>query len=100
MPRKPREIERLLQTKFGFAPAPHRSDDHRCFVLQLDNFPPIYTKVSHSKREIGPKLEAKIARQMRVRHPFFELMMGCKKSRQDYYKQLQSDPFPPFDIIL
>ena len=64
MPLKRREIEHLLQTKFGFVEAEGRSDDHRWYTLRLDDdLPEITTKFSHSDREIGKKLEGMIARQ-------------------------------------
>jgi hypothetical protein len=58
----------------------------------------ILTKVSHSKQDIGPKLEGKIARQLRVHKPYFEEMMDCTNSREDYYQQVRESPFPPFNV--
>jgi hypothetical protein len=100
MARKPREIEEALRNKYGFVLAKTRGKDHRCYVLRLQGLPPIHTKVSHSKRDIGPALEAKIARQMRVEKSFFELMLACKKSTKEYQDQVRDDPHPPFDVIL
>src|SRR5713101_5136753 len=100
MPRKPRDIEKALTTKFGFTPASSRSSDHRCYELTLPGLPPIHTKLSHSKADIGPNLEGKIARQMRVRKPFFDSMMKCHKTRDEYYAQIRADPYPPFDVLL
>jgi hypothetical protein len=100
MSHKPKDLENLLKNKFGFQAAKNRSDDHRYFVLQLPGLPPIHTKISHSKKDIRARLAAKIARQMRVRGPFFDLMMKCKRDRQAYYQQIQTDPFPPFDQLL
>jgi hypothetical protein len=98
MPRRPRDIENLLQQKFGFSPAKQRSSDHRWYELRLPDLPPILTKVSHTKKEIGPVLEGKIARQLRVHKPYFEGMMDCTRSRTDYYQQVREAPYPPFDI--
>jgi hypothetical protein len=97
MPRRPREIEHLLQTKFGFSPAREHSSDHRWYELRLPGLPPILTKVSHTKEEVGRKLESMIARQLRVRRPYFVGMMDCTYNREDYYRQLRENPFPPFD---
>ena len=95
MPRKPREIENLLQTKFGFSSAKEHSSDHHWYELRLPGLPAILTKVSHTKKEIGPNLEGKIARQLRVRKPYFEGMMDCA---YNYYRQVRDAPFPPFEI--
>jgi hypothetical protein len=98
MPRKPREIERLLQAKFGFSPAVEHSSDHRWYELRLPGLPPILTMVSHNKKEVGRRLESKIARQLRVHRPYFEGMMDCTHACEDYYRQVREDPFPPFDV--
>jgi hypothetical protein len=98
MPIKPQELEKLLTIKFGFSLAVERSPDHRWYELRLAGIPLIATKVSHSKTEIGATLEAKIARQLRVRHPYFRGMVDCTNSRQDYYRQVHEEPFPPWDI--
>jgi len=97
MPRKSRELESLLLSKFGFTRAEERSSDHRWYELNLPGLPTIATKFSHSNKDIGATLEGLIARQLRVRKPFFTGMIDCTRSRQDYYQQVQQDPFPPFD---
>jgi len=51
MPRKPREIDEVLKSKFGFTEARSRSTDHRWYELRLEGLPVILTKVSHSKGE-------------------------------------------------
>ena len=99
MPRNPNEIEGLLQTKFGFSPARGHSSDHRWYELWLPGLPLILTKVSHTRREVGSKLEGKIARQLRVHKPYFNGMMDCTYNREAYYEQVRNDPFPPFDIL-
>jgi len=65
MARSPRDIRSLLQTKFGFSPpsTPGRSPDHHWLELRLPDLPPIRTKVSHSKKDVGKVLEGKISRQ-------------------------------------
>jgi len=98
MARSPRQIESKLQSKFGFSPASARgrSKDHRWYELRLPGLPTIRTKLSHSKKDVGDKLEGKISRQLRVRRPFYERMMSCTKGREDYYEQVKKDPYPPF----
>ena len=98
MPRKTRDVESLLQSKYGFTEAKERSRDHRWYGLNLPGLPTIATKFSHSNQDINPALESKIARQLRVRKPYFVGMVDCTHSKQDYYRQVQQDPFPPFDV--
>ena len=99
MPYKPKEVERKLQDKFLFSPAKRHSVDHLWFELQLPGLPPILTRVSHSRKEIRAKLEGKIARQLKVRTRYFRGMIDCTNSRKDYYRQVQDDPYPPFDVL-
>jgi hypothetical protein len=98
MPRKPREIEDRLKGKFGFIEAKARSSDHRWYELRLVGLPVILTKVSHSKAEIGSRLEAKIARQLRVTKRYLDGMIDCSNSSDDYQRQVREDPTPPFDV--
>jgi hypothetical protein len=98
MPQKAREIEEMLKGKFGFTEAKSRSTDHRWYELRLEGLPVILTKLSHSKREIGTKLQGMIARQLRVRNAFFDGMMDCTNSSDDYRRQVRQDPVPPFDV--
>ena len=98
MPRKPKEIERLLQSKFGFSPAKGHSSDHRWYELHLPDLPTILTMVSHSRKEISRGLESAIARQLRVRKQYFRGMMDCTYNREDYYRQVREDPFGPFVV--
>jgi len=97
MPLRNRDFEGLLQTKFGFSRA-DRATDHRWYTLKLPGLPPITTKASHSKMVISDSLESQIAKQLRVRVPFFRGMMDCTKSRDEYYEQVRRDPFPPWDL--
>lgn len=94
---KRRHIERLLQQKFGFEPAANRSEDHRWYRLSLDGLPLIFTKVSHSKKDIGHRLESKIARQLHVRTPFFREMFECTRDLDQYREQIVNDPYPPWE---
>ena len=98
MPIKPKELESLLQNKFGFSPAKGHSSDHRWYELKLPGLHTILTKVSHSRDTIDPQLEGKIARQLRVRKPYYQGMMSCTNSCEEYCRQVREDPFPPFDV--
>jgi hypothetical protein len=97
MPYKPRDVESALTSKFGFSIDKKRR--HRWFKLELPELPVISTMVSHGREEIGRKLESKIARELKVRTSFFRKMMDCTKEREDYYQQVRTDPFLPFNIF-
>ena len=90
MPIKPRKLERLLVSKFGFVSSEEHSDDHKWYKLQLDDAPVVATKVSHSGKEIRSTLQAKIAKQLRVSNPFFKDMIACNNSQEAYYRELRS----------
>jgi hypothetical protein len=99
MPIKPKDLEKLLVNKFHFSPAEEHSEGHRWYELQLPGLPVILTKVSHNRKEIGKNLESMIARQLRVRKTYFQGMVSCKNNREDYYKQVEEEPFPPWNIL-
>lgn len=95
---KPREVEEKLQNKFGFARDKDRGSDHRYYILEIEGLPLIRTHFSHArKKDIGAVLESKIVKQLHVRKKYFKGMIDCTNSREDYYHQLQKDPFPPFE---
>ena len=99
MPLKTRDLESKLVQKFGFSRAKSHSDDHRWYQLDIAGCPTIATMISHGKgEELRDKLEGKIARQLWVRVSFFREMINCTKSAEDYIRQVQTDPFPPFDV--
>jgi hypothetical protein len=98
MPRKPRDVERILTGKFGFIEAKGHSSDHRWYELRLVGLPVILTKVSHSKSDIGPSLESKMARQLRVKKTFLGEMVDCTKDATDYERQIRAAPEPPWDV--
>ena len=91
MPRKPRDIEDKLKNKFGFAAAKAHSKDHRWYELRLDGLPILLTKISHSRAKIGPGLEAKIARQLRVAKSYLDGMIECRNSSDDYQRQVRDN---------
>jgi hypothetical protein len=98
MPRKPRDVESILTAKFGFIEAKGHSSEHRWYELRLDGLPVILTKVSHSKSDIGPNLEGKMARQLRVKKRFFGEMMDCTRDATEYERQVRDHPEPPWDV--
>lgn len=95
---KKRDLEKQLKSKFGFSLSVTRSDDHRWYEISIPGLPIIATKVSHGGKELSSSLESKIARQLRVRRPFFLGMISCNQSKNDYLEQVKKDPFPPFDV--
>lgn len=102
MPIKTRDFVRLLRRKFGFVPCTTHGDDHDWYELTLPEMPTILTRVSHvhqSPSEISDVLLGLIARQLRVRAPYCRGMFQCTNSREDYYRQIRSDPYPPVDVL-
>lgn len=98
MPLDARDVERHLRRKFGFSRAATHSVDHHWYELEIPGLPTILTKVSHSEREIPDSLLTAMARQVRVRRPFFVGMIQCTHSKADYVKQVKTDPVPLFDL--
>ena len=98
MPLKTKDLESKLVHKFGFIKAKSHSDDHRWYQISVPGCPPIATKVSHGIGDLSPKLEGMIARQLRVKTSFLREMVGCTKSAEEYERQVQTDPSPPFDV--
>ena len=99
MPIKRRDFVRLLTQKFGFVPSATHGDDHDWYELTLPGMPTILTRVSHGASEISDVLLGLIARQLRVHAPYCRGMFQCTNSREDYYRQLRSGPYPPFDVL-
>jgi hypothetical protein len=97
MPLNSREARKILVSKFAFAEAPGRSDDHRWYELKLDGLPPIATKFSHSMKDIDDTLAGKIARQLRVPRRFLYEMISCKNDKESYYKTVRENPIPPWN---
>ncbi len=95
---RPRELENILLNKFEFTEAPNRSSDHRWFELVLPGLPKVATKVSQSGKPIPTPILNLIHKQLRVRKEFFNGMVSCTKSRDEYYQQIRQDPYPPFDF--
>jgi hypothetical protein len=96
MPYRNRDVEEKLLNKFQFVESPTRSEDHRWVELTLPGLPVIPTYFSHGRQEIDDRLWGKIARQLRVRGKYLREMIDCTKSREDYYKQVTDEPYPPW----
>ncbi len=97
MPIRTNELVQRLTGKFGFVEAVTHEVGHKWYELRLKGLPVIRTKVSQGKKEYSTKLEGIVAKQLRVRRPFFDQMMNCTKSRDDYHAQVRTDPYPPWD---
>lgn len=97
---KYRQLERLLRDKFSFVRDEDHAVDHKYYVLEISDGPTIRTKVSHGSGELSKGLEGKIAKQLRVRTPFFREMVSCTKDSDQYRSQVLSDPYPPFEYGL
>jgi len=85
-------------SKLGFSRIAQSEAGHEWYELELPSGHRVRTKLSRHKREYGPKLEAAVARQLRVRHPFFMDIVSCLHTRDDYVQQAEQDPFPPWDV--
>lgn len=85
-----REVEATLQSKFAFTPSKPGAD-HRWFALKLPGLPPIATKFSHAKQDIGDNLWRIIARQLWVTSSYLTGMIVCTNSQADYYKKVKAD---------
>ena len=90
MSRKGREIRHLLMDKFGFTES---TTDHYWYELSLPDLPTIKAKISFGSKTYDDKLQGYVARQLLVRRRFYEEMMNCSRSREDYYQIVQIDPF-------
>lgn len=100
MSRDNREVENTLLNKFAFTRASTRAGDHRWLQLELPELPPIVTKFSHTREDIGDSLWKKIAGQLRVQANYLTGMINCRKNREDYYKQVRTDPHPPWSHLM
>ncbi len=100
MPRDNREVENTLLNKFAFTRATTRSVDHRWLQLALPGLPPIITKFSHTREDIGDRLWQKIAAQLRVRPHYLNGMIDCHNTRADYFNQVRTAPNPPWGHLM
>ena len=98
MPYRNRDVENVLVDKFGFVAASGHEEGHRWVELKLPGLPVIATKFSHKREDIRDKLWGIIAKQLRVRKSYLNGMIDCNNSREDYYQQVVTDPFPPFNF--
>jgi len=99
MARDNREVEKTLLTKFAFSSIPEKID-HRWLRLKLPDLPPILTKFSHTREDIGDVLWKMIAKQLRVQSHYLSGMIDCRNSREAYYAQIHADPQPPWSHLM
>jgi len=78
----------------------YENRDHTWFKLELDNLPPIRTKLSFHKEDINSEIESRICKQLRIRKAFFHELMNGTKNFDDYEKQIRTDPYPPFSVLI
>jgi len=89
MPIKPRKLRDTLISKLGFEEDSTKSTDHYWYKLELIDVEPVVTKVSHSNKEIGKVLQGKIARQLKVNSKYLDGLVGCSRTRDQYYQRLR-----------
>lgn len=92
-----KDVEDMLRDKYKFVPS---NRHHRYYELNLGgNIPKIVTKVSHSGRKPVPdSVLGKMATQLRVKSKYFREMLACDHKREEYYRQVREEPYPPYDI--
>jgi hypothetical protein len=94
---KPRQVVDKLTRELGFERIQNRGDDHIYYAAQLaDDLPVIEIHFQHSGGEIGPNLEATLAKELHVSQGFFRSMVSCKKNLEQYIEVLRTNPNPPF----
>lgn len=99
MARDNREVEKTLLSKFAFSSVSEKID-HRWLRLQLPDLPPILTKFSHTREDIGDVLWKRIANQLRVQSQYLSGMIDCRNSREAYYAKVREDPQPPWGHLM
>jgi hypothetical protein len=100
-PRYNRDVEKVLQNKFEFQPVQRgKADDHRWYELQIPGVPKIMTHFSHAREDIRPTLWRKIADELKVRGNYLDGMIDCTNSKDAYYEQVRTDPYPPWPDYL
>jgi hypothetical protein len=86
MPSDTRDVRAALLKKGFF----ERSGDHRFFVLLVDGKKKqVFTKISHSGKEIGENLLGTMARQMNLNRREFREFIECSLSGEDYVSLLR-----------
>jgi len=70
-----RRVHRIFTEKFKFQTASGRSKDHKWLELFVPGYGRVYTKVSHGSGEIGKRVMAKMAKQIKVDLNFLKQMI-------------------------
>ena len=99
MARDNRGVEKTLLSKFAFRTVTEKID-HRWVRLVLPDAPPVLTKFSHTREDIGPVLWKLIAKQLRVSAHYLSGMIDCSNSREAYYAQLRANPQPSWSHLI
>lgn len=85
---KPNKITSALRKK-GFQVS---QTDHTCFTLYVDGLKtPIWTKISHSARDIGEPLIKKMSRQICLDKNNFIEFVNCGLTSEGYIELLLKD---------
>lgn len=87
---KPSDIEDKLRNKFKFQ-SKDSHKKHRWWELKLPGIAPVATFFSHSKAELGPVIEGKIAKQLKVNGSYLRAMVSCSKDCEEYYTHLRNN---------
>lgn len=85
------DTERQLTRKLQMTRRVGKGQDHRYYDLYIDGRRIAFTKVSTGTghRTLGPNLVSAMAKQLHVPTPFFEDIINCTKSRNDYLEKLR-----------
>ena len=88
MPKSAREVGAGLQKK-GFR---LRDSHHTFYHLYVDDHKTtVWTKISHSEKEIGDRLLALMAREVKLNRSQFIDLIECPLSYQDYVEHLRNE---------
>jgi hypothetical protein len=89
MPFSQRQVERALISKLKCV---SREGHHTYFDFYVDNVLIASTYMSHGKgKEIGDFLSKQMAKQLLVTRSFFEELVRCTKSLEEYLETLRQN---------
>jgi hypothetical protein len=84
MPLKKRDVETQLRNKFHFTQSKVHSSDHIWLERRFPGRAILRTRLSHSNKELRAPLIKIMARQLGVQSQFFEGMIECSNSEEDF----------------
>lgn len=83
------EVRNCLLSKFKFVrQKTHKR--HEWLLLLVPGIDPVTTMLSHGRKEIPKTIRSKMATQLRVNLRFFEEMVSCTKTSDEYRAKLTS----------